>query len=269
MLGRGSEEATTTATPSEALAVDRAVASRLAKLDVPSLTSRYWARDEFLFIEDFLPPDLLSRCLDELPSLLAHVNRNFIPRHKKGGSVGFPAVELVAPTIRDVYLSSALIDFVQTLARADIQPCPLTDLHRCALYCYTEAGDHIGFHYDNSYYRDRRYTVLLGLVDESSSKLVCKLHTRDPDHDEETLEVSTPPGSLVVFNGDKLLHAVTPSREGERRFVVTMQYVTDPGMQWFLRFVSDMKDSIAYFGFRNVFGRRRPPARDAAGGGRR
>ena len=36
-----------------------------------------------------------------------------------------------------------------------------------------------------------------------------------------------------------------------------MQFVTDQRMTPFKRFVSDMKDAISYFGFREVFGRRR------------
>jgi hypothetical protein len=69
----------------------------------------------------------------------------------------------------------------------------------------------------------------------------------------------------VLFNGDKLWHAVTPTLEGERRYIVSMQYVTNGDMNPFMRFVSNMKDSIAYFGLRRVFfgGRRRKGAAPA------
>ncbi len=74
--------------------------------------------------------------------------------------------------------------------------------------------------------------------------------------------MDTSPGCLVVFNGDRLRHAITPLGPGEERFIVTMEYVTDTRMNPLLCFVSNMKDSIAYFGFRKVFGRR---AADAGG----
>ena len=45
-----------------------------------------------------------------------------------------------------------------------LQPCPEADPPSCALYFYTEPGDHIGFHYDTSYYKGTRYTVLVGLL---------------------------------------------------------------------------------------------------------
>ncbi|MBI4660915.1 MAG: hypothetical protein HY735_18940 [Verrucomicrobia bacterium] len=71
------------------------------------------------------------------------------------------------------------------------------------------------------------------------------------------LEVRLDPGKLVVFNGDKVYHAVTPLDQGEERFVITMEYVTSGEMHWFMRFVSNMKDAIAYFDLREVFLKRR------------
>jgi hypothetical protein len=65
----------------------------------------------------------------------------------------------------------------------------------------------------------------------------------------------------VLFNGDRLWHAVTPLGPGEERVSLTMELVTDSTMGPFRRFVSNMKASIAYFGFRAVFGGR--PARKA------
>ena len=44
---------------------------------------------------------------------------------------------------------------------------------------------------------------------------------------------------------------------------LTLEYVTNPRMTPLKRFVSNMKDSIAYFGFSEVFRRRR---RDGAPG---
>jgi len=38
------------------------------------------------------------------------------------------------------------------------------DPHADALYFHTRAGDHIGWHYDTSYYAGPRYTLLLGVI---------------------------------------------------------------------------------------------------------
>ena len=57
---------------------------------------------------------------------------------------------------------------------------------------------------------------------------------------------------MAIFNGNKLWHAITPLEEGGERVVLTMEYVTNPEMGSFNRFISNMKDAIAYFGFSAV-----------------
>ena len=60
---------------------------------------------------------------------------------------------------------------------------------------------------------------------------------------------------MVILNGDKLWHAVTPIGAGEERIALTMEYVTNPEMGPFKRLYSNLKDSFAYFGIRGVFKR--------------
>jgi hypothetical protein len=59
----------------------------------------------------------------------------------------------------------------------------------------------------------------------------------------------------VFFDGDKLHHRITPLAAGERRVSLTFEYVTDRRMRPWRRFISNMKDAVAYFGFRQVFRR--------------
>ncbi len=49
------------------------------------------------------------------------------------------------------------------------------------------------------------------------------------------------------------MRCVTPLGEGERRVALTLEYVTSTSMNPIRRFVSNMKDAIAYFGFKQVF----------------
>ena len=51
------------------------------------------------------------------------------------------------------------------------------------------------------------------------------------------------------------LQSITPLAAGERRVSLTFEYVTDRRMRPWRRFVSNMKDAVAYFGFRQVFRR--------------
>jgi hypothetical protein len=166
------------------------------------------------------------------------------------------------PALLAFYRSEPFRRFLSDLVRAPLQRCPDEDPHACALYFYTEPGDHMGYHYDTSYYKGARYTVLFGLVQDSASRLRCRLHTRRPGRAPVDLEVATDPGTMVIFNGDKVYHGVSPSRAGDRRIVFTMEYVTDRDMGRLPRLFSNLKDAFAYFGVRTLWrgGPRRAPA---------
>ncbi len=244
-----------------AAVVSEEVARALRGLDVEALRRRYQEQGEFVHLERWLPGSLVDRMLAEVERVRPAIHRNYIPKHKKGGSVGFYTLAEHAPTILALYRAPALIDLLSRLAGQPLRPCPEPDPHACALYFYTEPGDHIGFHFDTSYYRGKRYTVLLGLIERSSSRLVCQLYRGDPTRRPVEVRLATHPGTVVVFNGDRLWHAVTPLGKDEERVSLAFEYVTDPTMPLPKRFVSNMKDAIAYFGFRTVFGRRAPSGR--------
>ena len=199
----------------------------LDRLDVPALEREYWAQDEFLFIRRFLPAAGVG-------ALLA------------------------------LYRSERFRRFLSDLVGAPLQRCPEEDPHACALYFYTEPGDHMGYHYDTSYYRGARYTVLVGLVQDSASRLRCRLHTRQPGRAPVDLEVATDPGTMVIFNGDKVYHGVSPSRAGDRRIVFSMEYVTSQEMGRLWRLFSNLKDAFAYFGVGALWRGRSRGARTAS-----
>jgi hypothetical protein len=227
----------------------------VAALDVEAVRRSYWDQNEFVYLERWLPAELIGRMLAEVEGVRPGVNRNYIPRHKKGGSVSFYTLLKQAPTIVALYRAPAFIEFLAALTGRRLEPCPANDPHSCALYFYTEPGDHIGFHFDTSYYRGARYTVLLGLIEQSSSRLVCQLFKNDPARRPVELRLATHPGTLIVFNGDKLWHSVTPLGTDEERVSLTLEYVTDPSMHPAKRLFSNLKDAFAYFGFKTVFRR--------------
>lgn len=245
--------ATAPATARATVNAETFLAGAVARLDLDAARRMYYEQDEFIVIENLVAPEIIARWEHELEALKPRIHRNYIPRHKKGGSVDYGTVARLAPSMAAVYHSPSFLGALGRIADAPMKECPVSDPHRCALYAYTEAGDHIGFHYDTSYYKDRRWTVLVGFIDESSSKLRCHLHTRNRGRAVEKIDLKVRAGTVVLFNGDKLWHAVTPIADGERRYIVSMQYVTSGDMNPFMRFVSNMKDSVAYFGLKNVF----------------
>ncbi|HKW86848.1 MAG TPA: 2OG-Fe(II) oxygenase, partial [Nitrospiraceae bacterium] len=240
-----------TATKSLSETIEQAVAA----LDFERIRKDYWEQNEFVVIENFLPQAIVEEFLiPRAEHLKPKLNRNYIPGRKKGGSVSYYTVIEEAPEFLELYRSSAFLDFLSRLVDARLMLCPDNDPHSCALYYYTEPGDHIGFHYDTSYYKGARYTILMGLVDKSEScRLVCQLFKDDPARTMRELQLTTKPGDIVIFNGDKLWHSVTPLSEGEERVALTMEYVTNQEMGRFKRIYSNLKDAFGYFGIRALW----------------
>jgi hypothetical protein len=235
-----------------------ALESWLRGQEVPARRREFLAQGAFLRLDEFLPGAITDRLIASVAAAEPSVHRNYLPGHKQGGSLGRHELDRLAPVIAELYRSPVLIDWLSRIAGEPLQPSPPNDPHAYALYFYTRAGDHIGWHYDTSYYAGRRYTLLIGLIDESSCRLEYELHTREPGAAVVAGAVQIPPGGLVFFDGDKLRHRITPLRAGERRVSLTFEYLTDPRMHFGWRLVSNMKDAIAYFGFRQVFRRARP-----------
>ncbi len=162
---------TSTRTISET--VERAVAA----CDFERIKREYWDQNEFVFLKGFLPREAVEEHLvPQANRLKPELNRNYIPGHKKGGSVSYYTVREKAPAFMELYRSPAFLDFLSRLVGARLMLCPENDPHSCALYYYTEPGDHIGFHYDTSYYKGARYTILVGLVDNLQRRqaLACR-----------------------------------------------------------------------------------------------
>lgn len=219
------------------------------EVDRSLLHQAYWDQNEFLLLERFIPPSVVEPCLTEIEEVEPDINRNYVPGHKQGGSVSSYVIREKAPAILALYRSPALRMFLSRLVDAPLMLCPEDDPHACALYYYTKPGDHIGFHYDTSYYKGARYTVLIGLVEQSEHcRLVARGHKGKAPTEISETRIPMDPGTMVVFNGDKLWHAVTQLGVHERRVILTLQYVTDQWMGPLKKLFSNMKDAFAYFG---------------------
>jgi len=227
--------------------------TRVGNLDTQSLRSEFVRQGAFLYLADFLTPEVTAQLVSAVAAVEPAVNRNYLPGHKQGGSVSRHTIDQLAPFIAELYRSPALINVLEQLAGERLQLSPADDPHAYALYFYTRPGDHIGWHYDTSYYAGRRYTLLLGVLDQSSCRLDYELHTRESGVSIVPGAVQIPPGGLVFFDGDKLRHRITPLGENEKRVSLTFEYVTDQSMHPWWRLVSNLKDAVAYFGLRQVF----------------
>jgi len=226
----------------------------LNRFDSEALRRDYDEQGAFVSIQDFLPATITAQLIAAVAAVSSSVHRNYLPAHKQGGSVSRHVIDRLSPSIARLYRSPALIDWLSGLAGERLQASPPEDAHAYAFYFYTRPGDHIGWHYDTSYYAGRRYTLLVGVIDESSCLLDYQLHTREAGAKVASGALQIAPGGVVFFDGDKLRHRITPLKPGERRVSLTFEYVTDPTMRPWRRVISNMKDAVAYFGLAQVFG---------------
>ena len=239
---------------------ERELSESLAGYNRERLRESYEDQDCFLIIDDFLPKRVLETLLPHVERAVPKIHRTRIPGQKKGGSV--PRNLLSEPQCQssgfggfgELYSSPELLSFLEDITGEALVECPPDDLHGYTLYCYTETGDHIGWHFDTSFYRGKRFTLLIGLVENSSCRLECEHFRRDPNHQSVHASYTLKPGTLAIFDGDHLWHRITPLTPGDSdRFALTMEFVTDPSMSPLRRLISNVKDASAYFGFKAVF----------------
>jgi hypothetical protein len=211
---------------------------------VPSFTRRHAA------IESFLPaPDFEALRAEIVP--LSETERSYVPRHKKGGTIAYDRLRACAPVTLALYQSDRLQTLIGRMVGAAVRPTPLQDQSSLSVLCYERPGDHIGWHYDHNFYRGRHFTVLLGIENRgpgdalSSAKLVIR------DAGRETV-FPTAPNTLVVFEGAKTRHKVTPLGKSERRVMLSMTYCTDPTNTWSVELGRRIKD-MAFIGPRALW----------------
>src|SRR6059058_5665746 len=100
------------------------ISRALAALDVESVRATYWAQNEFIHLDRLFPEAVVAPMVNEVDRVRAGINRNYIPRHKKGGSVGYYTLREQAAAILTLYRSPAFLDFVRRVTGAPVQLCP-------------------------------------------------------------------------------------------------------------------------------------------------
>jgi hypothetical protein len=78
-------------------------------LDFEHTHRTYWEQNECIFLERFLPPEVVEhQLLPDVEQLRGEVHRNYIPKHKKGGSVSYYTLAEKAPVFLDLYRSPVI-----------------------------------------------------------------------------------------------------------------------------------------------------------------
>ena len=81
------------------LSIEQEVVRAIEGVDLRETRRCYRDQDEFVVLDRFLTRPAVDLLLLEVDSLAPGVNRNYVPGHKKGGSVSFYALLSQAPAI--------------------------------------------------------------------------------------------------------------------------------------------------------------------------
>ena len=200
-------------------------------------------------LHDSLPAALFTR-LQTIALACSTGERSYVPGHKQGSTVAYADLIEQAPELAALYQSDGLRELVTRIVGQSVQPTPLHDQSSCSLLIYTRPGDHIGWHYDHNFYRGAHFTVLLSLCNEGPGGLSSTRLQIRQDGVERT--IATPPNTLVIFQGAKVLHRTTRLQAGEQRILLSMTFCADPRNNWLQGTLRRLKDT-AYFGLRALW----------------
>lgn len=199
--------------------------------------------DGCVFINNAVREDIVESLYLLSEELSPLQNRVRLFNHKKGGSIGKDTIEKHTDFVRKIYESKKIIAFISTLSGKKLLTCPDSDAHAYALYFYDEEGDHIGWHYDTSLYKGERYTFLIGILDNSQCLLECVTKNKSK------LQFKLGPGGVVLLDGNKVKHRVTPTKKNDSRVVLSLEYITDARISFVMRLLAKIKDFVFYFGW--------------------
>jgi hypothetical protein len=205
----------------------------------------------FATVPDFLPEPLFQHLLDELSAVQA-VERGYIPLKRKAGTIAYETLIETSPTFVTLYHSSELLAFLSGCTGVHLVPTPIRDQSSLSLLIYDKPGDYIGWHYDHNFYKGRHFTVILCLVNQGSAVDGLSHASFAMIKDGQEQYISAAPNTLIMFEGNKVYHRVTPIEENERRVVMSMTFCTEPSSSWPQAVSRRIKDT-AFFGLRALW----------------
>ena len=167
--------------------------------------------------------------------------RVVIPKWKSGRTISTADVIALVPQVFHWYkeLEGAISAIVGEQVFITSEQLPTT----CSILVYEEDGDYINWHYDVNYFEGRFFTLLIPCTIANS----CTEYTYYDKHGTKQ-GLQTEIGKSILFEGDKVFHMATPfCNKGEKRVILSVQFSTNPTINWFNRSLMRLKD-IAYIG---------------------
>jgi 2OG-Fe(II) oxygenase superfamily len=227
----------------------RRIAGRAPRLRAADPTVESFKKAFLLRVNDFLEPASLQALRDEALAVCNRKTRNFVPTHKKGGTVAYEQIHEACPACLAFYHSDVIWRFVSKVTGEKIGPAGDHDQSAESILYYDEAGDHIQWHFDHNFYEGRQFTALLNLVNRSADGGLSASTLEYKTAQGEEVSVDTSENSFVIFEGSKVLHRATPTVTGDLRIMLSMTFNTVPRISTFREIKRRIKDT-AFFGLK-------------------
>ena len=84
----------------------------LRLLDRDELRAAYQRQNEFIHLPSCFPASLVGDLVADVERVRPAIHRNYIPRHKKGGSVSYYTLVEQAPAIMALYRAPAFVELL-------------------------------------------------------------------------------------------------------------------------------------------------------------
>ncbi len=211
-------------------------------IDLSPHADVFASQDELLHLGGVVTGERLAALQLEARRVEASAVHVRVPFVRSGGTVGARRLSADAPTIAALY--DELAGVVSKLLRRPVYPKHDGDDHGFALYFY-RGGDFMRLHHDMCGCAEgNSYSVTVGIVDDSSARLECRLPSG------RVLAIATGPGSLTVYNGSRILHGVSKLGRGQHRVVLSGSYRTSATPDPIRHLAQRVTDGLLYYGIR-------------------
>ena len=161
--------------------------------------------------------------------------------NKSGITISTQNIQKLSPNLIKYYQYD-LCDIITKKLDLKLYPSDLRFPTSCAILIYEKEGDWINWHYDHNYYNGRFFTVLIPITNEITCTEFQLL-----DDNGKTKSINLTNGNCICFEGNYLYHSASKLCDGQRRVILSCQYVTDNNMNLLNKMRINIKD-FAYTG---------------------
>lgn len=176
-----------------------------------------------VLIEDFFDIDFF-RNLQENILQIQESNRtnNLFKSIRKAGTIPSNSIP---EYIKNIYYNKIFIQFLRKITNLSLENVNCDDDSNMNILVYDKPGDFITWHFDPNHYVGNRLTILINVINESSSNsLSSSLLQYKIKGSNEIYSIKMKPNSILIFDGSNVEHRATPIKLDERRIVLSFTY---------------------------------------------